>query len=154
MTFDEWVLRWQIPHAAVMDLITIVVPDIPVPGSMSESAVQQRVRLEASKKGMSLLRNNVGVLDDRRGVPLRFGLANDTPQLNKEFKSADLIGIRSVTITPEMVGTKIGQFVSIEVKKQGWKFTGNEHEKAQMRWVLWVLSRGGYAKFTNNPVDL
>ena len=154
MTFHEWVLRWQVPPAAVKELVDIVTPDVSAGGSMSESSVQQRVRLEASRKGMSLMRNNVGVLDDRRGVPLRFGLANDTPQMNKEFKSADLIGIRPVLIRPEMVGTMIGQFASIEVKKQGWSYSGNDHEEAQLRWCTWVLKRGGYAKFLNDPVDL
>ena len=77
----------------------------------NESTIQAKVRLDASKLGWRLWRNNVGVLMDSRGVPVRFGLANDSAGVNKIIKSADLIGIRPVIITQDMVGKVIGQFV-------------------------------------------
>lgn len=113
----------------------------------SEAAVQVAVRLEAARKGVALWRNNVGVLLDRRGVPVRYGLANDSSAVNANFKSADLIGIRPVLITPAHLGLTIGQFVSREVKAEGWRYTGDEREVAQLRWAELVLSLGGDAAF-------
>ena len=66
----------------------------------SEAAVQAAVRLEAARKGVRLFRNNVGALVDSRGVPVRYGLANDSKQLNEVMKSADLIGWRPLLIEP------------------------------------------------------
>lgn len=105
------------------------------------------IRLEAPRLGIWLGRNNVGALLDKRGVPVRFGLANDSAQMNSVMKSGDLIGIRPVVITANMVGCTIGQFVSRECKRPGWKFTGNAHEQAQANWAALVIKYGGDAKF-------
>jgi len=110
----------------------------------NESTIQAKTRLAASRRGWSVFRNNVGVLKDMRGVPVRFGLANDTKQMNEQFKSADLIGIRPVLITQEMVGTFIGQFVSIECKA-----TDGETKQGQLNWQDMINRNGGYAIITN-----
>lgn len=115
--------------------------------AMSEAGVQDRVRLRGAKLGWELWRNNKGVATDSRGVPVRFGLANDSKKLGDKIKSADLIGIRPVQITQAMVGCKIGQFVSLEIKAPGWRFHGGQHEEAQMRWAAIVNATGGYATF-------
>ena len=120
----------------------------------SESAVQVRVRLEASQKGCRLWRNNVGVLRDERGVPVRYGLANETKAMNQKIKSSDLIGIRPLVITQEMVGMTVGQFVAREIKAEGWKYTGTDREKAQLRFLELVLSLGGDAAFANSEGSL
>ena len=114
---------------------------------MSEAAVQANVRLEASRRGWLLFRNNSGVLKDDRGIPVRFGLCNDTAALNKVCKSSDLIGWRTVQITPDMVGQKLAQFVAIECKTQGWKYTGTAREVAQKNFIDKVNVAGGYAAF-------
>ena len=57
---------------------------------MAESRVQSIARLAASELGWRVFRNNVGVLRDDRGVPVRFGLANDSKSLNEQIKSGDL----------------------------------------------------------------
>ena len=113
----------------------------------SEGAVQSVVRLEAARKGVHLFRNNVGVLTNEKGVPVRYGLANDSPNVNKAIKSGDLIGWRSVQITPSHVGQIIAQFVSRECKERGWHYTGNEREQAQLAWAQFVVSAGGDAAF-------
>lgn len=117
---------------------------------MAESSVQAEIRLLASQRGWRLWRNNCGVLPDRNGRPVRFGLANDSPQLNREYKSGDLVGIMPLVITPEHVGHTLGIFTSIEVKHPDWKPSDkDERYLAQCRWRDLVLSLGGYAVITN-----
>lgn len=114
----------------------------------SENYVQSLVRLEAGRKGLKLWRNNVGVLTNAEtGQPVRYGLANDSKQLNASIKSGDLIGWRPVAITSAMVGTKIAQFVSRECKRPNWSFAGTDREKAQLRWAEVVNADGGDAAF-------
>ena len=86
---------------------------------------------------------------DERGVPIRFGLANTSKAVNGELKSGDLIGIRPVLITPDMVGKVIGQFVSRECKESHWKYNPRDtRDVAQGRWAALVNSLGGDAKVT------
>lgn len=114
---------------------------------MDESTIQAKIRLRASTLGWKVWRNNVGVLMDSRGVPVRFGLANDSKAVNSSFKSADLIGIRPLLITPGMVGKTIGQFVSIECKAPGGKVAG-----AQIKWKDLINSLGGFATITSDEI--
>jgi hypothetical protein len=124
-----------------------------MPIGKHEVEIQANVRLLASVLGWRLWRNNLGVLKDARGVPIRYGLANDSSVVNKSVKSGDLIGIRPVVITPEMVGTVIGQFVSIECKREGWVFNPNDkHEESQARWAQIVNELGGYAVFSTGDL--
>ena len=122
---------------------------------MAESSVQTEIRLLASQRGWRLWRNNCGVLPDRNGRPVRFGLANDSPQLNREIASADLIGIMPVVVTQEMVGRTLGVFASVEVKHPDWKPSDkDERYLAQCRWRDLVTSLGGYAVITNRSDTL
>jgi hypothetical protein len=121
----------------------------------SETYVQSLVRLEAGRKGLKLWRNNVGVLTNAEtGQPVRYGLANDSPALNKSIKSGDLIGWRSIVITPAHVGTKLAQFVSRECKRPNWKFTGTDREKAQLRWAEVLNADGGDGCFVTGEGTL
>jgi len=120
----------------------------------SEAAVQTECRLKASSSGDRLWRNNVGVAQRMDGVPVRYGLCNESKKMNSMIKSSDLIGIKRAFITPEMVGTFIGQFMAIEVKKADWKYTGTDREKAQLAFHTIVNNTGGYAKFINNVENM
>lgn len=152
MFIDQWAARWSIPADAIQDLRRTLGmvhhgrPD----SSLSESAIQSLVRLEASEKGCRLWRNNVGATTMPDGSFLRFGLANESAGMNKRIKSADLIGIRPVLITPAMVGWTIGQFMSREVKAADWQYKGTEREVAQLRWAELIISLGGDAAFATN----
>ena len=155
MTLSAWASRHNIPAAAIAELRALLVgedfiPAIPAAAS-SEAAVQNVVRLEASRKGCRLWRNNVGAghLAESKSF-IRFGLANDSETVNKVCKSADLIGIRPVLITPQHVGHTVGQFLSREVKQTGWRYTGTARETAQMRWAEIVNGLGGDARFCNS----
>ena len=158
MILTEWAKRHNIPPHMIAELRLLmlggdVTPDAPAaPGS--EAAVQNAIRLEASRAGHRLFRNNVGVLRDDRGIPVRFGLANDSAALNKICKSSDLIGIKRVLITQDMVGSHIGQFLSREVKRSNWKYSGTEREVAQLAWINMVVALGGDAKFATGEGTL
>jgi hypothetical protein len=143
MTYSDWIRLYP---AAAAALSRVTIPDCEIPpGTTAEAQVQALVRLEASKVGARLWRNNVGAATMDNGTFVRFGLANDSPTVNSKLKSADLIGIRPVLITQGHVGRTIGQFLSREVKKPGWKYTGNEREKAQLHWAELIVSLGGDA---------
>lgn len=149
---NQWAQRWSIPPEAIQDLqdtLTQQTPDPDATPGESENAIQTRIRLEASRKGARLFRNNVGAGKMESGSFVRFGLANETKEMNKNIKSADLIGIRPVLIQPYHVGTIIGQFVSREIKAGGWQFRGTEREIAQLRWAELIVSMGGDACFAN-----
>jgi len=121
--------QWEQAHpTAARALWSLLTPTSPEPpGAGSEARVQSAVRLEAASKGYWLGRNNSGALLDQRGVPVRFGLGNESARVNAVMKSADLIGIGPS-----------GQFVSVEVKRPG----GVIHP-AQHAWAALVNKRGG-----------
>ena len=157
---DTWAQAWGVPAAALADLRARYVTACEQPlntddPSNSESRVQSEVRLAAPKQNMLLFRNNVGALLNADGRPVRYGLANDSKQLNERIKSADLIGVRRVLITPQHVGTVIGQFTSIECKWRGWK-PGEDakRERAQKEWATLVQSWGGHAVITCDSIAI
>lgn len=131
----------------------------------SEAEVQRDLRLEAPYFNVHLWRNNVGSMRriDRRdlcdicdevyarAVPVRFGLANESDKQNKDLKSGDLIGWRSLLITDDMVGKVVAQFISREAKREGWAYTGTAREQAQMNWINLVNQAGGHACFVTGP---
>ena len=121
---------------------------------MSERTLQDRIRLLASRLGWRLWRNNVGAARDSKGRVIRYGLANDSQQMNSVLKSSDLIGIKSVVITADMVGQTIGQFVAREVKAPGWSYHGTAREKAQKQFIDLINSLGGDASFISDENSL
>jgi hypothetical protein len=122
----------------------------PVGEPKSEATVQAEVRLSAVEHELHLFRNNVGVLLDETGRPVRYGLANESKEINEKIKSGDLIGWRPMFITEEMVGTVIAQFVSVECKSQ------KKHArigKAQRAWARLVQKAGGLALILSRRIE-
>jgi hypothetical protein len=92
--------------------------------SPSEHEIQQRIRLACGRGAVRLWRNNTGALVDQQGRFVRFGLCKG---------SSDLIGLRSLEITPEMVGRRLAQFVALEVKTESG--TVSTEQRAFLRLV-------------------
>ena len=99
----------------------------------AETDLQQRIRLALGTHPQArLFRNQVGSLPDpRTGRLVTFGLARG---------SADLIGWRTVVITPEMVGQRVAVFTSLEIKTPTGRLTA-----VQNNWLQVVQQAGGIA---------
>jgi len=106
-----------------------------------ETVIQQQIRLAlGTRSDLRLFRNNTGSLPDpRTGRPIQFGLAKG---------SADLIGLRTVTITPDMVGRQMAVFTSLEIKTPTGRATPE-----QRNWLEMVRSRGGLAGIARSVQD-
>ena len=113
-----------------------------------EQSATHDLRLAASKAGVRLWRNSNGAGYLQDGSFVRWGLANETAQMNAKIKSSDLIGIRPVLITPAHVGQTLGVFVSREVKARGWRYHASDRERAQKAWLDLITSLGGDAAFS------
>lgn len=151
-----WAARNSIPLNVLNELLIVLsandyAPKIEVPEKASEARQQSLIRLAAPKHGYWLTRNNVGALLDDRGVPVRYGLANESKAQNEQIKSGDLIGFRHRVIVDTDVGSSIAQFVSIEVKELGWTYAGDKHEQGQARWRDFINTHGGFAAFATGP---
>ena len=149
----DWARKWGLSVECLRDLqITLgtytppLAPDAPGVGK-SEAWAQSALRIEASRKGVKLFRNNVGALADKTGRFVRYGLANDSAAQNEILKSGDLIGLRPTLIA----GHVYGIFVSREMKSPGWQYTGTEREVAQLNWINLINSCGGDAAFATGP---
>lgn len=164
MNLDAWAIKWGVSRDAIDDFrrqVSREEPQVEAGAAMagSEARVSSAVRLEASRKGLRVWRNNVGagyVSDspDGEGMFMRWGLANDSKQMNTVLKSADLIGIRPVVVTPQLVGHTLGVFVSRECKVPGWSYKGTPRETAQLAWINLILSLGGDAAFATGDNTL
>jgi hypothetical protein len=80
-----------------------------MPERSDERRIQADIQLAANGPAR-LWRNNTGALKDQRGQLVRYGLCPG---------SSDLIGYRSVVITPDMVGQRLAVFAAVEVKDRG-----------------------------------
>lgn len=152
MNLNEWATRHHITPLAFAELRGILSPQYSTAAAADggESQVQKNIRLATNLTGGLLLRNNSGVGFRADGVPVRFGLGNESARLNKKFKSSDLIGITPLRIEPRHVGGTWGIFTAIEVKHSGWKFT---RETAQQFFINTVQVRGGIATFATAESD-
>ena len=106
---------------------------------MGEQRIQQEIRIACSNGDTRLFRNNTGTLRDANGRPVQFGLCKG---------SADLIGWKRVTVTPDMVGQQVAVFTSIEVKTA----TGRLRPE-QQQWLDAVQAAGGIAGVARSVED-
>jgi hypothetical protein len=117
-----------------------------------ESTVSQEIQIQAMHHACNLMRNNSGACIDNTGRLVRYGLGNISKAQTALIASSDLIGITKVVVTQEMVGSTVGIFTAIEVKREDWKedkkFSGRE--RAQQAFINWVKNNGGIASFCNS----
>ena len=104
----------------------------------NEAYVQNKIRLAVGSGDVRLFRNNTGALLDMQGRLVKFGLCKG---------STDIIGFRSITITPDMVGQKIAVFTAIEVKDKG------KATVEQKNFINIINNAGGYAGVAKNVND-
>jgi hypothetical protein len=157
MNLIQWAIKWGVPMAAVEDLrreFGLAKTDPERQEGRSESAVQSQIRIEASSKGARLWRNNVGGAYTEDGSFFRYGLCNESKQMNAVLKSSDLIGISPLLITQNHVGSIVGQFLAREVKESFWTYSGTDREVAQLNFLNLVASLGGNAAFANSEGTL
>jgi hypothetical protein len=111
------------------------------PVANAETTLQQQIRLALGTHPQTrLFRNQVGSLPDpRTGRLVTFGLARG---------SADLIGWRTVVVTPEMVGQRIAVFTSLEIKTPTGRLA-----PAQRHWLQAVEQAGGIAGVARSVSD-
>lgn len=128
---------------------------------MAERSLLNEILLQASKLGWRLFRNNTG--QGWVGKVQRFPMATSVPiyptdvvirnakPLNAGLckGSSDLIGWKSVTITPEMVGQKIAVFVAIEAK-----YGTTATTKEQTIFIDNINKAGGYGKIVHGVNEL
>ncbi len=96
---------------------------------MLEKPLAAKLRIAAPKHNARLFRNQVGTYKLVDGRYLTSGLGTGSP---------DLIGWKTVTVTPDMVGTKIAVFVGLELKTGKKKPT-----PPQLQWLRHIEESGG-----------
>ena len=159
MNIHQWAIRHGVSAAALQELqrevfgVAAYQPDRetgPVAPAKSEAFVQSLVKLRASQQGVIVTRNNVGALipkDSKR--PIRFGLWNESEEMNDLIKSPDLVGIRKTLVEPHHVGTFMAVWWARECKEPGWYYTGEGREPAQKACIDMINAAGGDAAFAN-----
>lgn len=107
---------------------------------MNESTIMKNIQLFASRIGVMLFRNNTGAYKTDAGYYVKYGVG--------EKGGSDLIGVSSITITPEMVGRTFGVFTAIEVKTKTGRAT-----KEQIKFIEAIKKQGGIAGIARDNLD-
>ena len=109
----------------------------PIESSGNETQLMRQIMLAVSKLiGVRIFRNNTGFDSTNK---LRYGLIQG---------SSDLIGWKSITVTPDMVGQKVAVFVALEVKTTKGRAT-----EEQKNFIAVVKGAGGKAEIVRSVTD-
>lgn len=107
-------------------------------GRSDELAIQNAIRIAHGAGPARLWRNNTGALRDASGRLVRYGLCPG---------SSDLIGLRQVVVTPDMIGQTLAVFAAIEVKDRG------RATPEQQAFIAMVQQAGGLAGVARSTDD-
>lgn len=119
-------------------------------GKIRHAEVVNHALIDATRRGWRLFRNSAGlawhgiaIKERSMAAAGRIVVLHHARRLPYGLKvgSSDLIGLRTVTITSDMVGTKIAQFVSVECKTNSYRMCTED----QKTWLTFVRRAGGYA---------
>lgn len=113
--------------------------------SSREDIVSAEIDLALSHGDVRLWRNNVGVLVDRTGRPVAYGLGSKGGEVLPG--TSDKIGLRSVVVTPEMVGRRLAVFTAIEEKDLA------KPTPAQLRFIANIQRMGGLAGVAHSVAE-
>ena len=102
-----------------------------------EAKVQNDIQLAMLGTPAKLLRNNVGGLKDSTGRFVAYGLGSHGGKVLRG--PSDLIGWRTITITPDMVGRQVAVFAAVEVKDRA------KATPEQEQFIAQVQAAGGLA---------
>lgn len=118
---------------------------------MTEARVQNEIRLALGRE-VTLFRNNVGKAwtGDAMNLPDGSVLIRNPRILHAGLckGSSDLIGWRSVTVTPDMIGQQVAVFSAIEVKGPRGRATPE-----QVHFINTVISAGGFGCVAKSASD-
>lgn len=114
---------------------------------MSETTIQRRIQIALSDTTTRLWRNNVGAAWQGRAEHVGTVVTLYGPR-RVEYGlcpgSSDLIGLRSVEITPDMVGQRVAIFCAVEVKSKTGRPT--DEQSAFIKTVNYLGGRAGIAR--------
>lgn len=117
-----------------------------------ETGIQNNIRKAVAKAGAVTFRNTTAQGWAGKAVDRGQGyvtIANPSPLIaGLCVGSSDVIGWKSVEITPEMVGQRVAVFVALEIKTPV-----GEASDEQMRFVGAVKNAGGIAGFPTSPEE-
>lgn len=68
--------------------------------------------------------------------------------------SSDCVGIVTLTVTPEMIGQRVGLALVAEVKRPDWQKPTKDHEEDQARFIDVVNTFGGIGFFITDHNQL
>ncbi len=121
---------------------------------VSEASFLKEAMLALSKRGDTVFRNHVGT-----GVFGRFTRIQGTgdvlvhdarvAECGLFVGSADILGWRSVVVTPDMVGKRVAVFLSVETKAPRGRAT-----EAQKNWAATVREAGGISGIVRKLEEL
>ena len=121
---------------------------------MNESELMDTIHLElGGRSDTRLFRNNIGKAWVGRGKAVRCNNGVFLPhgqqyQFGLPPGSSDLIGVKSITITPDMVGQTVGVFAAVEVKSKTGRI-----RKEQRAFMETVTKFGGIAGVVRSVED-
>lgn len=105
-----------------------------------ESTILKDIMLKLSRGTSRLFRNNVGVLQDRDGRYVRYGVGGNG--------GSDLLGWDTIIVTHEHIGARLAVFCAVEVKKDGETPTPE-----QLDFLAMVSAAGGRAGVARSPEE-